>query len=257
MLSVQELPKREFSKRKAKEQASSKRKAQDKLLMDEDDPTLNNPALDLEDSDDDAEWTPIKETEGKLGRSRKRGDSSDEEDFSGFNSNKLKFKKRAYPEPEKIMNKRLSADSNSESTNNTSVPEGEDFKVFEMSSFCSIKTLFMLQVGSFLVLKTETSSLKPSLWRVDGKTLIQKYECLDEEGIKYKNVNTYSGWTASTRHRYKAVSVKVIKSTGQDTIIERLKEAEEPKPQTNIEPEPESPKSEEPKSPLKKPINIE
>jgi len=237
---LQELPKREFSKRKAKEQASSKRKAQDKLLMDEDDPTLNNPALDLEDSDDDAEWTPIKETEGKLGRSRKRGDSSDEEDFSGFNSNKLKFKKRAYPEPEKIMNKRLSADSNSESTNNTSVPEGEDFKV-----------------GSFLVLKTETSSLKPSLWRVDGKTLIQKYECLDEEGIKYKNVNTYSGWTASTRHRYKAVSVKVIKSTGQDTIIERLKEAEEPKPQTNIEPEPESPKSEEPKSPLKKPIHIE
>jgi hypothetical protein len=100
--------------------------------MDEDDPTLNNPALDLEDSDDDAEWTPVKDTDGKLGRSRKRGagDSSDEDDFSAFNNaNKLKFKKRAYPEPEKIMNKRLSADSNSESTNNTSVPEGEDFKV--------------------------------------------------------------------------------------------------------------------------------
>ena len=29
--------------------------------MDEDDPTLNNPALDLEDSDADDEWTPIKE----------------------------------------------------------------------------------------------------------------------------------------------------------------------------------------------------
>lgn len=238
---LQELPKREFSKRKAKEQASSKRKAQDKLLMDEDDPTLNNPALDLEDSDDDAEWTPVKDTEGKLGRSRKRGagDSSDEDDFSAFNnSNKLKFKKRAYPEPEKIMNKRLSADSNSESTNNTSVPEGEDFKV-----------------GSFLILKTETSNLKPSLWRVDGKTLIQKYECLDEEGIKYKNVNTYSGWTASTRHRYKAVSVKVIKSTGQDTIVERLKDAEEPKPPPQIHSD--SPKSEDPKSPPKNPVNIE
>ena len=90
---------------------------------------------------------------------------------------------------------------------------------------------------------------------MDGKTLIQKYESLDEEGIKYKNVNTYSGWTASTRHRYKAVSVKVIKSTGQDTIVERLKEAEEPKPLPQIHSE--SPKSEEPNSPPKKPINIE
>ena len=99
-----------------------------------------------------------------------------------------------------------------------------------MSSLFFIKTLFVFQVGSFLILKTETSNLKPSLWRVDGKTLIQKYESLDEEGIKYKNVSTYSGWSASTRHRYKAVSVKVIKSTGQDIIVERLKEAEEPKP---------------------------
>ena len=32
-----------------------------------------------------------------------------------------------------------------------------------------------------------------------GKTLIQKYECTDEEGIVYKNVSTYSGWTPSTR----------------------------------------------------------
>eukprot|EP00092_Neocalanus_flemingeri_P012349 GFUD01013315.1.p1 GENE.GFUD01013315.1~~GFUD01013315.1.p1 ORF type:complete len:1215 (-),score=291.42 GFUD01013315.1:329-3973(-) len=241
---LQELPKRESSRRKAKEQASSKRKAQDKLLMDEDDPTLNNPALDLEDSDDDAEWTPVKDGEGKGGRSRKRvaGDSSDEDDFSEFNNvNKLKVKKRAYPEPDKIMNKRLSTDSNTESTNdttNTTVPEGEEFKV-----------------GSFLILKTETSNLKPSLWRVDGKTLIQKYECLDEEGIKYKNVNTYSGWTASTRHRYSAVSVKVIKSTGQDTIVERLKDVEEPNPPSKIHSE--TPKTEEATSPPKMPVNVE
>ena len=31
------------------------------MLLDEDDPTFNNPALDLEDSDVDDEWTPIKE----------------------------------------------------------------------------------------------------------------------------------------------------------------------------------------------------
>ena len=68
-------------------------------------------------------------------------------------------------------------------------------------------------------------------------------------------MNTYSGWTASTRHRYKAVSVKVIKSTGQVTIDERLKEAEEPKPLPQFHSE--SPKSDEPKSPPKKPVSLE
>ena len=42
----------------------AKREAQDNLLLDEDDPTLNNPALDLEDSDVDDEWTPMKEKVG-------------------------------------------------------------------------------------------------------------------------------------------------------------------------------------------------
>ena len=34
-------------------------------MLDEDDPTLNNPALDLEDSDVDDEWTPMKEKVGR------------------------------------------------------------------------------------------------------------------------------------------------------------------------------------------------
>ena len=32
-----------------------------------------------------------------------------------------------------------------------------------------------------------------------GKTLIQKYECINESKQEYKNVNTYSGWTQATR----------------------------------------------------------
>ena len=51
------LPKRESRTRKAREGASKKRQIQDDLLLDDDDPTLNHPALDLEDSDVDEEWT--------------------------------------------------------------------------------------------------------------------------------------------------------------------------------------------------------
>ena len=90
---------------------------------------MNNPALDLEDSDDDAEWTPVKDTDGKIGRPRKRGDSSDEEEFSVNNAHKLKYKKRAFPDPEKVSNKRLSAEANAEPVNQTIVPDGDEYKV--------------------------------------------------------------------------------------------------------------------------------
>ena len=47
-----------------------------------------------------------------------------------------------------------------------------------------------------------SASKPPALWRVDGKTLIQKYESIDGER-RYKCVNTYSGWTANTRYAHK------------------------------------------------------
>ena len=71
---------RESSRRKAKEGASTIRKKQQDLLLDPDDPTLNNPALDLDDSDVDDDWTPAKEKETD-GRKKRGGDSSDDDDF--------------------------------------------------------------------------------------------------------------------------------------------------------------------------------
>ena len=53
------------------------------------------------------------------------------------------MKKRAYPEQERIMNKRLSADSNSEPVNNTIVPDGEEFKVGE-----AVKDIQNIREGS-------------------------------------------------------------------------------------------------------------
>jgi len=55
--SVAELPKRETSRRKAKENSSTRRIMQERLLEDDEE----MPGLDLSDSDDDATWTPFKE----------------------------------------------------------------------------------------------------------------------------------------------------------------------------------------------------
>ena len=43
-----------------------------------------------------------------------------------------------------------------------------------------------------------------------------------QEGVKYKSVNTYSGWTSATRHKYQTVKVKMLKSGEKETLIERL-----------------------------------
>ena len=116
-----ELLRRETSRRKAKDNLKSKIEAQEMLLMDENDPTFNNPALDLEDSDDDAEWNPLKDAE-KSGKKRKHGHESsdeDEEDYSEFN-NLHNFNKKRQQEAKRRR----------ESSSDNHVPEsGEDFKV--------------------------------------------------------------------------------------------------------------------------------
>ena len=194
--------------------------------MDDHDPTLNNPALDLEDSDDDAEWNPLKDAE-KSGKRKRGGDSSDEEDYSEFNNihqlNKNKNKRRAYQQANSshsIQNRKSTADT-------PEVPEEEDFKVSYIELLLPTMTS-PCQVGTFLVLKTEESSPRPSLWRVDGRTLIQKYESCEEDGQGrarlYKCVNTFSGWTANTRSRYAQVRVRQVKSKEGESLVERIRE---------------------------------
>lgn len=207
-----ELLRRESSRRKAKENLKMKIEAQEKMLMDEGDPTFNNPALDLEDSDDDAEWNPEKDAEKSGGGKRKREESSDEDEdeYSEFNAlhnvNRNKMKKGAF---NNLNNRKPSI--NSEDNN---VPElGEEFKI-----------------GQFLILKSDDAVKTPPLWRVDGKTLIQKYECMDPKTNKYKCVNTYSGWTQNTRNRYKPVEVKHIKTDTPEPWVEWSRPAPTPAP---------------------------
>ena len=134
-----ELLRRETSRRKAKDNLKAKIEAQEKLLLDQDDPTFNNPALDLDDSDDDAEWNPLKEAE-KSGNKRKRGgDSSDEdeEDYSEFNN--LHNNLRTVKKPTHHNSRKHSTHSD----NDNHVPEGEDFKVmFFFASYFLRQVLF-------------------------------------------------------------------------------------------------------------------
>jgi len=198
------IQRRETTRRKAKEQSKAIREAQDRLLLDEDDPTFNNPALDLEDSDVDDEWTPIKEKDGRKGRVGR--DSSDEDETTIFQDLLKKNKmKRSHPDPDKGPNKRPSTESR---LDNSHVPENDDLKD--------------VKIGDFMVLRSEVDQPNAAIWRVDGKTLIQKYECIDPNNQEYKNVSTYSGWTSATRHKYETIPVEVLKQSPKDMLVKRL-----------------------------------
>lgn len=56
-----------------------------------------------------------------------------------------------------------------------------------------IYLLQYLQSGEFVAIKSELNEMWPAIWRVDGKTLLQKYEPFEENGkVLYRNISTVS-----------------------------------------------------------------
>ncbi|KZC12552.1 Glutamine and serine-rich protein 1 [Dufourea novaeangliae] len=78
--------------------------------------------------------------------------------------------------------------------------------------------------GEFVVMKTDLDEEYPALWRIDGKTLLQKYEPFKSNGkTLYRNISTYSGWAPQNRHIYQQVPVKFWQQGKTETVVEFLR----------------------------------
>jgi len=81
--------------------------------------------------------------------------------------------------------------------------------------------------GDYLIAKSDVSEYRsgnnPPIWRIDGKSLLQKFTHFDKDGkIHYKNMPTYSGWTPATYHQYTSVKTKFVFQTKKDTTVELI-----------------------------------
>ncbi|GBP39115.1 hypothetical protein EVAR_27074_1 [Eumeta japonica] len=80
------------------------------------------------------------------------------------------------------------------------------------------------QSGEFVAIKTELDEMWPSIWRVDGKTLLQKYEPFEQNGkVLYRNISTYAAWNPENKKLYTQVSVKVRSQSHLETIVELVR----------------------------------
>ncbi|XP_012547295.1 uncharacterized protein LOC114249727 isoform X3 [Bombyx mandarina] len=80
------------------------------------------------------------------------------------------------------------------------------------------------QSGEFVALKTDLNDMWPAIWRVDGKTLLQKYEPFEENGkVLYRNISTYTVWNPENKKLYTQVPVKVRSQTHLETTVELIR----------------------------------
>ncbi|XP_011309164.1 VID27-like protein [Fopius arisanus] len=76
--------------------------------------------------------------------------------------------------------------------------------------------------GAFVVAKADVGGdSDPTLWRIDGKALLQKYLPFKEAGkTLYKSTSTYSGWSVNNKDKYLAAQVTFKVQNRNETVVE-------------------------------------
>lgn len=76
--------------------------------------------------------------------------------------------------------------------------------------------------GAFVVAKGDIGgNTEPTLWRIDGKALLQKFLPFKEDGkTLYKSTSTYSGWSVNNKDKYLAAQVTFKVQSRIETIVE-------------------------------------
>ncbi|KAL3284013.1 hypothetical protein HHI36_018183 [Cryptolaemus montrouzieri] len=80
-------------------------------------------------------------------------------------------------------------------------------------------------VGSFVISKKDAQvgdpQKHPWIWRIDGKSLLQKYEPFEHEGkIRHKNTSIYTGWSPLDMDDYAPVTIDLLEQSNGKVVVE-------------------------------------
>ncbi|XP_045462645.1 uncharacterized protein LOC123672545 isoform X2 [Harmonia axyridis] len=80
-------------------------------------------------------------------------------------------------------------------------------------------------VGSFVISKQDAQvgdpNKHPWIWRIDGKSLLQKYEPFEHEGkVRHKNTSIYTGWSPMDMDDYAPLTIDLIEQTEGQVVVE-------------------------------------
>ncbi|KAK9870338.1 hypothetical protein WA026_006423 [Henosepilachna vigintioctopunctata] len=215
------VPRRESAKRAAKERKKT-------VSLNKDDDIEEPP--EFQDSDSDPAWTPKakddadddmvlpktkKKGPGRKGKTRNLITAAAEgagiKDYDGYSSDGISS-----------GSKRIKSASKSKQSGPPTLEDNIAASLHSRSSILNDDNPF--KPGEFVVIKSDLKQEWPPIWRVDGKTLLQKYEPFEQDGITlYRNISTYTSWSPESKKQYMSVPVKFKSQSQLETIVEFLK----------------------------------
>lgn len=81
----------------------------------------------------------------------------------------------------------------------------------------------LMRTGDFVVALDDMHEELPLIWRIEGKSLLQRFEPQQQDNMTvYVNTSSYSAWNPTVKQRYTGVDVRVIGCSRTRIVVEKL-----------------------------------
>ncbi|KAH7642284.1 hypothetical protein HUG17_5329 [Dermatophagoides farinae] len=81
----------------------------------------------------------------------------------------------------------------------------------------------LMRTGDFVVAEEESHLELPVIWRIEGKSLLQRFEPSEQNGITiYINTSSYSAWNPTVRQKYLGLDVRIMGCNRTRIVVEKI-----------------------------------
>ncbi|XP_077552235.1 uncharacterized protein LOC144166600 isoform X2 [Haemaphysalis longicornis] len=81
-----------------------------------------------------------------------------------------------------------------------------------------------LQPGDYIMAMADVHRSRPPIWRIEGRTLLQRFEVIEtgEDTLLYRNSSSFSAWNPLEQSKYADITVRVHSNSRNATVVEVL-----------------------------------